>query len=148
MGVFAYRSFENVILSCEATETAAEIVSASKEPPAQHPSEIVAYKPLQNKKWTRLSGVAGEAYHYKFEMPPGASSAKVRLKGGSGYADLYANFDHPTTIGDEEANMCVRKSNTNNEHCGSNLKPLGTVLYVSVFGESDFRNARLKVRVR
>ena len=140
LGVLGYRPFTNVRILCDVTlSSGIDDATGDGE-----------YASLVDNRWEVISGSAGDVFHYRFEVPPGTKSVKIRTKSGNGNVDLYASFDHPTVIGpgENESNICVRKGSvfTSPTCSGQDLAPLGSVLYVSLYAVADIRNVRIKVR--
>ena len=159
LGVLGYRGFSDVNIRCESTlysslndlpvSTSLPTLSPTKSPSSSSTSydpELVA-TPIDSGDVVRLSGSAGEVVHFTYQVEPGISNIRVRLRRGTGNADLFASFDRPNVIGaGQEENDCSSTGNGNNEQCNANqLRPVGQKLYISVYAVTDFRRTALKV---
>ena len=131
------------------TPTRAPTSASTRSPRSDATSSpAVITKALRsNRRAVRVDGRAGQVHHFIYTVAPDVSQIHVRLRKGLGNADLYASFDRPNVIGaDEGVNDCVSRNPNNTEDCASSqLSPVGNLLYISVYGVTDFRAAKLKI---
>ncbi|WP_440055467.1 S8 family serine peptidase [Pseudoalteromonas sp. T1lg65] len=88
---------------------------------------------------TNLSGAKDEELLFKFDVPAGASKIKVTTSGGSGDADLYAQFGSIPTDDNFE---CRPLGLGNNEFC--ELTQSAGTYYIKLKGYSDFAGVSLQ----
>ncbi|BBN81732.1 peptidase S8 [Pseudoalteromonas sp. A25] len=87
---------------------------------------------------TNLSGAKAEELLFTFEVPAGATDVKVSMSGGTGDADLYAQFGSKPSDSNFE---CRPYAGGNNESC--NLTKSGGTYQVMVKGYSAFSGVSL-----
>lgn len=88
---------------------------------------------------TNLSGAAGSSQYWTMSVPAGASNLRFTSSGGSGDADLYAQFGtQPTTT----SFACKSAGSTNNETCAITMAQAGTY-HVMLRGYSAYSGLTL-----
>ena len=98
-----------------------------------------------NAQWlTGISGSKEDILDFYLIIPSDATSVQVELRGGTGDADLHATFDKLPSVTSED--LCASENDSNFEDCpASVMKPIGQVVYVSVYGYTNFSGASLRV---
>ena len=173
LGVLGYRAFRNVDILCEVTlptSTSEPTWAPTRMPtraPTRFPTNTPTLLPPASASFdgtlsptliaTSITGIgamfidgsAGEVYHFIYEIEPGTVSVLVRLRRGGGAADLYATFDRPNVIGaGEGVNDCVSKQRRSQVCSSWKLSPVGNVLYISIYGVTDFKAVKLIVNTK
>ena len=146
LGVLGYRSFSDVRLLCQSTTTSMgnSPPSTTSSPPSTGTSPLLA-TPIHNNELVTLQGSDGDVINFIYEVEAGVSNVRVRTRKGRGDIHLYASFDRPNVIGGSRAvNQCVSKRKVNGQQC--NFNSVGSTLYISVVGISDFSGFSLRIK--
>lgn len=153
LGVLGYRGFEDVDIHCESrlyssdNDLLVPTILPTKSPSRTANDQELVATPIHSGDVVRLAGNAGDVFHFIYQVEPGVDNIRIRLRRGSGNADLFASFDRRNVIGaGQNENDCSSTSSRNQEQCDSNdMGPLGQKLYISVYAVTDFRRSSLKV---
>jgi hypothetical protein len=90
-----------------------------------------------------LAGRAGEGEVYRVQVPEGATRLKLSTSGGTGNCDLYVRPDaHPTT-----AKFFARSRSFSTMEEVVIDEPASGTWYILVYGESAYRDVRLKAAI-
>ena len=90
-----------------------------------------------------FSGARDSQTYFSVTVPPGTSTLRISMSGGTGDADLYVLRDQLPTRGSAE---CSRAGGTNDESCIW-LGPSAGTYFILVYGFSAFANAQLQAEV-
>ena len=90
-----------------------------------------------------FSGASSSMAYFSVIVPPGATSLRVAISGGTGDADLYVRREVLPTRGSAD---CSRTSGNNEESCIW-VGPTPGTYFILVYGFSAFANARLQAEV-
>ena len=147
LGLVGYRGFSDVNIMCFTFP--APPLSPDPSPTVAPTAEPTGSQTdtLTDDEFVFVSGSAGQLFRFGYFTPDGATSIKVRMKGGTGNADLRVITRAPCDDPDICEPVAQEYSSTgpnNNEEII--LTEFDNILSIFVLGVTDFENAKVKAQ--